>query len=558
MSAVAVSKVTPVAKLLKSNRRIVLLNRRKGIAELLAGKQVGLRSGSEVTSSSGDVVRSGEWGTPVMGDVVGSKLLSRSPDVSFARLSVQAGMYLGSFDNRLCREMRPYAVGAVETGDKTWQVVWNLRLMEDCLARLMKALEKVTLKGGKVMIVCTHRQRSRLAVMSFGDLDCVRLVTKKWLNGMLSNHSTLRELVLKYRVTPSFEISNATRERFDRYLAPMEKFLSSTDMPSLVLFINSEDHVTSIREVYNMGIPVGALCDVDASWNTFVDYAVPFPSRANAKSNVVMTEFETRELAQTTPRFAFMTMVRFARKRGLEQYRYNAALEGSESDMSRVVMERGEYLSSLGKDSSERVSRRGGRRVVSSGVVVPKGVTSMGVVSYGVSAPVRGGESASSSASGKSGGGKAAGKAVSSKVTKQQSRKSGDSGVVVSKVKERSMKAVAVASSASKGSSKGSESGLVKSAGAKPRGVKSSETISGGLSATLSSLKKSSTRVLTAKEVKPEVVVSAKVASKDVKPKLVEAKKAGSKSVTSGGSGAGVKGEAPKRVKRPSGGDQKK
>lgn len=242
---------------------------------------------------------------------------SESPD--FTKLVVLSGMYLGSFDSRLCREMRPYAAGSVESADGTWMVVWNLRFREDRMTRLRKAVEAVAYKSGKVMIVCTHRQRSRLAVMSFGDLDCVHLVTKKWLNGMLSNHDTLRELVLKYRVTPSFEVTNATRERFDRYLAPIEGFLKSKSMPSLVVFINSGDHVTSIREVYNMGIPVAALCDVDASWNTFVDYAIPFPSRADAKSDVIMAELETREYAQSAPRFVFMTLVRYAIQEGVKK-----------------------------------------------------------------------------------------------------------------------------------------------------------------------------------------------------------------------------------------------
>ena len=34
---------------------------------------------------------------------------SESPD--FTKLAVLSGIYLGSFDSRLCREMRPYAAG---------------------------------------------------------------------------------------------------------------------------------------------------------------------------------------------------------------------------------------------------------------------------------------------------------------------------------------------------------------------------------------------------------------------------------------------------------------
>lgn len=213
-------------------------------------------------------------------------------------------------------------------------------------------------------------------------------------------------------------------------------------------------------------------------------------------------------------------------------------------------------MSSLDVSVSGSGSRRVGRRVSSSVVVVPKNVTSMGVVSYGVAPVVDDADEVSNATSEESGSGVVAGAVDAPKVTKQKSRKSTDSGAVAKKVKERSSKAAAVVS-ASKESSKGSKTDSVKSPSGKSRAVKKpSEVVPAEVSAKVSTAKKSSSRGGAVKEVKPEVVVSAKVASKDVKPRLAESKKARSKSVSSGD--ATVKEVAPKRVKRPSGSGQKK
>jgi small subunit ribosomal protein S2 len=165
----------------------------------------------------------------------------------------------------------------------------TLRCMEKFLARVNKEVAA----GGKVLFVGTKKQVK----------DCIKeeamrcnmpYVTERWLGGMLTNFSSIRQSVTKLEKIEAMEadgtFESLTKKERQILLKRKEKLLTALSgirhlkrTPAIIFVVDTIKEHISIAEGQRLRIPIGAIVDTNCDPD-LVDY--PMPANDDALKSV--------------------------------------------------------------------------------------------------------------------------------------------------------------------------------------------------------------------------------------------------------------------------------
>ena len=188
---------------------------------------------------------------------------------------VDAGVHYGHQTKKWNPRMKPFLMK-----DKGGIYIINLEKTVQQLDKAADFLAGLCGKGKKVLFVGCKRQ-AQDAIKEAAEATGQFYVNHRWLGGMLTNSSTVRNSVerLKYleniEKQPEFkkELAALGRER-EKLLRNLRGVREMDRMPDAVVIVDSARETIAVAEARRLGIPIVAIVDTNAD-PAIVDYPIP-------------------------------------------------------------------------------------------------------------------------------------------------------------------------------------------------------------------------------------------------------------------------------------------
>lgn len=199
-------------------------------------------------------------------------------DIQLSQL-LEAGVHFGHKAHRWNPKMFPYIYSEVNN-------IHILDLIQSAtlLKKAMKYIEYASSENKKVLFVGTKRQATTLIAQEAKRSNSY-YVNHRWLGGMLTNWSTMKERITKLKDLEKQE----AEETFDlltkkeaalrlKELTKLRKHLEGiktmSELPDIAIIIDQKREMTAIMECRKLGIPIISILDTNCNPD-LVDIPIP-------------------------------------------------------------------------------------------------------------------------------------------------------------------------------------------------------------------------------------------------------------------------------------------
>jgi len=213
-------------------------------------------------------------------------------DISLSQL-LEAGVHFGHKAHRWNPKMFPYIYSEVNN-------IHILDLIQSAtlLKKAMRYLEVAASQNKKVLFVGTKRQATTLIAQEAKRSNSY-YVNHRWLGGMLTNWSTMKERIEKLKDLErqesegTFDLLTKKEGALRRKeLTKLRKYLdgikSMTSLPDVVIIIDQRREITAIAECRKLGIPVVSILDTNCDPD-LVDIPIPGNDDAVRSIKLILT-----------------------------------------------------------------------------------------------------------------------------------------------------------------------------------------------------------------------------------------------------------------------------
>ena len=213
-------------------------------------------------------------------------------DISLSQL-LEAGVHFGHKAHRWNPKMFPYIYSEVNN-------IHILDLIQSAtlLKKAMRYLEIAASKNEKVLFVGTKRQATTLIAQ-----EAIRsssyYVNHRWLGGMLTNWTTMKERIAKLKELENqeslgtFDLLTKKEGALRRKeLVKLRKYLDGikdmSALPDIVIIIDQKREITAVAECRKLGIPVISILDTNCDPD-LVDIPIPGNDDAVRSIKLILT-----------------------------------------------------------------------------------------------------------------------------------------------------------------------------------------------------------------------------------------------------------------------------
>ena len=208
-------------------------------------------------------------------------------DISLSQL-LEAGVHFGHKAYRWNPKMFPYIYSEVNN-------IHILDLVQSAtfLKKANKYVETAAREGKTFLFIGTKRQAATLIAQEAKRCDSY-YVNHRWLGGMLTNWTTLKERIVHLKDLEKQEADNIfdllpkkeaalRRKELKKLRKHLDGIKTMNNLPDVVIIIDQKREMTSIRECRKLGIPVVSILDTNCDPD-LVD--VPIPGNDDAVRSI--------------------------------------------------------------------------------------------------------------------------------------------------------------------------------------------------------------------------------------------------------------------------------
>jgi small subunit ribosomal protein S2 len=199
-------------------------------------------------------------------------------DISLSQL-LEAGVHFGHKAYRWNPKMFPYIYSEVNN-IHILDLVQSATLLKEANNYLQAAARE----GKTFLFVGTKRQASTLIAQEAKRCDSF-YVNHRWLGGMLTNWTTLKERIERLKNLEQQEADNtfelltkkegALRQKeLQKLRKHLEGIKTMKDLPDIAIIIDQKREMTAIRECRKLGIPIVSILDTNCDPD-LVDIPIP-------------------------------------------------------------------------------------------------------------------------------------------------------------------------------------------------------------------------------------------------------------------------------------------
>jgi small subunit ribosomal protein S2 len=199
-------------------------------------------------------------------------------DIQLSQL-LEAGVHFGHKAHRWNPKMFPYIYSEVNN-------IHILDLIQSAtlLKEAMRYLELASGQNKKVLFVGTKRQATTLIAQEAKRSNSY-YVNHRWLGGMLTNWSTMKERIQKLKDLEKQEAEGTfdlltkkeaalRRKELTKLRKHLEGIKSMSELPDVAIIIDQKREMTAIAECRKLGIPIISILDTNCDPD-LIDIPIP-------------------------------------------------------------------------------------------------------------------------------------------------------------------------------------------------------------------------------------------------------------------------------------------
>lgn len=201
-----------------------------------------------------------------------------APSVTLKSM-LDAGVHFGHQTQRWNPKMKPYVFTA-RGGIHIIDLQKSLELAKAAAA----AVEKIAAQGGKMIFVGTKKQAME-PIKEAAARSGQYYVTKRWLGGMLTNFSTIRNSIERMRKIEKMKetgeityFSKKEQAKIEKEYVRLIDFLDGIrdmkEAPSCMFVVDITKEHIAVAEAKKLGIPIVAIADTNSDPEA-IDYPIP-------------------------------------------------------------------------------------------------------------------------------------------------------------------------------------------------------------------------------------------------------------------------------------------
>ncbi len=192
---------------------------------------------------------------------------------------LEAGVHFGHQKRRWNPKMAKYIFG-----ERNGIYIIDLQKTAQRLKASIEFVRGVTARGGTVLFVGTKKQ-AQGPVTEEAQRCGMPYVSQRWLGGTLTNFSTVRRSLLRFRALKKskedgslYRLPKGEVMAKERELERMQKNLGGIEglsrLPEAVFIVDPHKERTAVQEAGRLHIPIVALCDTNCDPDE-IDFPVP-------------------------------------------------------------------------------------------------------------------------------------------------------------------------------------------------------------------------------------------------------------------------------------------
>lgn len=199
-------------------------------------------------------------------------------DISLSQL-LEAGVHFGHKSYRWNPKMFPYIYSEVNN-------IHILDLVQSAtlLKEANRELQLAGSEGKTFLFVGTKRQASTLIAQEAKRCESY-YVNHRWLGGMLTNWTTLKERIIRLKNLEQQEADNTfdlltkkeaslRRKELEKLRTHLDGIKSMDKLPDIAIIIDQKREMTAIRECRKLGIPIVSILDTNCDPD-LIDIPIP-------------------------------------------------------------------------------------------------------------------------------------------------------------------------------------------------------------------------------------------------------------------------------------------
>lgn len=192
---------------------------------------------------------------------------------------LRAGVHFGHLARRWNPKMKPY-IFMEKNGVHIIDLKKTLVMADEAL----KAIEAIALTGREIMLVGTKKQ-AKVIIAEQAERAGMPYVCERWLGGMLTNFSTIRQSIRRMNVIDRMENDGTfdmitKKERLmllrekDKLMRILGGISNMNRLPAALFVVDIKKEHIAIKEARSLGIPIFAMVDTNCNPDE-VDYIIP-------------------------------------------------------------------------------------------------------------------------------------------------------------------------------------------------------------------------------------------------------------------------------------------
>jgi small subunit ribosomal protein S2 len=192
---------------------------------------------------------------------------------------LEAGVHFGHKAYRWNPKMFPYIFSEVNNIH-----ILDLVQSATCLKEATKYLESAAREGKTFLFIGTKRQATTLIAQEAKRCDSY-YVNHRWLGGMLTNWSTLKERIFYLKDLEKQEVENTfdllpkkeaalRRKELKKLRKHLDGIKTMKNLPDIAIIIDQKREMTAIQECRKLRIPIVSILDTNCDPD-LVDIPIP-------------------------------------------------------------------------------------------------------------------------------------------------------------------------------------------------------------------------------------------------------------------------------------------
>lgn len=192
---------------------------------------------------------------------------------------LMSSVHLGHEIQKWNPKMGPYIYG-----ERNGVHIIDLLQTLVCIEKASNFLEKITKKGGKVLFVCTKRQFTNIVEECALNTNSY-YVTNRWLGGMLTNWTTIKNCINSLATLNKEEeegiylkltkkeglILKKRKQKLEKNLSGIKNMQK---LPEVVIIIGQNKEMNAVKECLKLGIPTITILDTNCD-PTLTEFLIP-------------------------------------------------------------------------------------------------------------------------------------------------------------------------------------------------------------------------------------------------------------------------------------------